>query len=184
MSEIISEEDQPRRRRIPLKLLVIIGVVIAFAIGMAVEIYKHSDGRMKSLLADNKQSFEACAGFFGPKGSASYKPSDAVEKATDEDPSSRIRRSTYATVEFLADKYKEEPIFADLDKLSDAGVQKITLTDSGEVKFYTDTNSGLCYISPEVQAQPGFYYPEGYLDENRIDGDWYRFGTDVKKNNN
>ena len=49
------------------------------------------------------------------------------------------------------------------------------------MRFYTDIDSGLCYISPESQSEKNFYYPEGYLDENRIDGDWYRFGKDVKK---
>lgn len=179
MSEITAPEAEPRKRRLSVKAIVIIGFILAFAVGMGIEVYKHSHSRMKSLLADNRDSFEACADYFGKDGAASYKPSDAVETAADD--SVAVKRSTYATLDFLADKFKDEPVSADLKKLSDAGVQKITLTSDGEVRFYTDTNSGLCYISQKVQSDPGSYYPEGYLDDNRIDGDWYRFGADVKK---
>ncbi len=177
-------EPAEHKRRVPVKLIVIFAAVLIFAVGMAVEVYKHSDSRMKSLLSENKQSFEACAEFFAAKGvsapsdsNTSPENDDARKTGTKNDP----KRSSYASVDFLSEKYEGEPVSEDIKKLADAGVQKITL-NNGEVRFYTDVNSGICYISKEVQSQPGFYYPEGYLDENRVDGDWYRFGEDVKRN--
>ena len=182
MSEQIIPAEEPRRRRLPWKLLVILAVIAAFGIGMAVEVYKHSDSRMKSLLENNKQSFEACADFFGIGGGAAT-VTVTDEKIDDEisTADSAKKRAVYTSAQFLAEKYKDYPISGDISELSDAGVQKISLVGY-EVRFYTDIDSGLCYISPASQNEKGFYYPEGYLDENRIDGDWYRFGTDVKKN--
>ena len=175
MSEQIIAEDKPRKRRAPIKLIVIIAAVIAFGVGMAIEVYKHSDGRMRSLLSDNKQSFEACAEFFGSgKGAQSVSPDDKPDETETSDPEQK--RAVYTSAQFLADKYKDYPISEDIIKLSDAGVEKISLSGS-EVRFYTSIDSGLCYIPGDSSA----YYPEGYLDDNRIDGDWYRFGKDVKK---
>ena len=175
MSEQIIAEDKPRKRRAPIKLIVIIAAVIAFGVGMAIEVYKHSDGRMRSLLSDNKQSFEACAEFFGTgKGAQSVSPDDKPDETETSDPEQK--RAVYTSAQFLADKYKDYPISEDIIKLSDAGVEKISLSGS-EVRFYTSIDSGLCYIPGDSSA----YYPEGYLDDNRIDGDWYRFGKDVKK---
>lgn len=177
MSEQNIQNEEPRKRRIPRKLIVIILLILAFAVGMAIEVYKHSDGRMKSLLEDNKKSFEACAEFFG-NGEGSAAVSSDVSDSSTADPSQK--RAVYTSAQFLADKYKDYPISEDITKLSDAGIQKIALSGY-EVRFYTDIDSGVCYISEQAQKSPGFYYPEGYLDDNRIDGDWYRFGKDVKK---
>ena len=175
------QAEEKVRRRIPVKLIIIAGAVLAFAVGMAVEVYKHSDSRMKSLLEDNRQSFENCAGFFGAGGGASG-VTVTDEKIRDENSTADTsrKRSVYTSVQFLSEKYKDYPVSGDIERLSDAGVQKISLVGY-EVRFYTDVDSGLCYISPASQADERFYYPEGYLDENRIDGDWYRFGSDVKK---
>ncbi len=177
--------NRETKRKIPVRLIVIIAAVLIFAVGMAVEVYKHSDSRMKSLLEDNRAAFESCARFFGEGGGADFRPDDADNDSAKDDAdldgtAKEPKRSTYASAEFLAEKYKDFPVSADITALGDAGVQKITLSGH-EVRFYTDVNSGLCYISPEAQSSSGSYYPEGYLDENRIDGDWYRFGADVKK---
>lgn len=173
-------EEKPRRRP-PVTLIIIIIVLAAFGIGLAVEVYKHSDSRMKSLLSDHRRSFEACAQFFGIGGGASA-VTVTEKKIEDENSTADYdkKRSVYTSAQFLADKYKDYPISGDITELSDAGVQKISLVGY-EVRFYTDIDSGLCYISPASQQEESFYYPEGYLDDNRIDGDWYRFGREVKK---
>ena len=178
----MNEQAEERvRRKIPVKLIVVIAAVLIFAVGMAVEVYKHSDSRMKSLLDNNRQCFETCAEFFGiGGGAASVTVTD--KDIEDENSTADInkKRSVYTSAQFLAEKYRDYPVSRDIESLSDAGVQKISLVGY-EVRFYTDIDSGLCYISPESQSEKNFYYPEGYLDENRIDGDWYRFGKDVKK---
>ena len=181
MTEQIIQPEEPRRRKLPLTLIVIIAVIVVFGIGLAVEVYKHSDSRMKSLLEDNRQNFEACADFFGIGGGASSVTvtQEKIDKESSTADSNK-KRAVYTSSQFLADKYKDYPISGDIKELSDAGVQKISL-EGYEVRFYTDIDSGLCYISPASQSDERFYYPEGYLDDNRIDGDWYRFGSDVKK---
>ena len=119
---------------------------------------------MRSLLSDNKQSFEACAEFFGSgKGAQSVSPDDKPDETETSDPEQK--RAVYTSAQFLADKYKDYPISEDILKLSDAGVEKISLSGS-EVRFYTSIDSGLCYIPGDSSD----YYPEGYLDDNRIEG--------------
>ncbi|MBR4555204.1 MAG: hypothetical protein IKO27_06370 [Ruminococcus sp.] len=174
-------QEPEKKRRFPLKLVLIAAALIAFAVGMAIEVYKHSDSRMKSLLENNKQSFEACAEFFGiGGGSESVTVTDKEIEAETINADSDKKRAVFTSAQFLAEKYKEQPVGSDIAKLSDAGVQKISL-EGWEVRFYTDVDSGICYISEKAKSSPGFYYPEGYLDDNRVEGDWYRFGRDVKK---
>ena len=175
------QAEEKVRRKVPAKLIVLIAAVLIFAVGMAVEVYKHSDSRMRSLLEDNKQSFENCAEFFGIGGGASgVSVTDTKLREELKSADTSNKRSVYTSVQFLSEKYRDYPVSRDIEALSDAGVQKISLVGY-EVRFYTDVDSGLCYISPASQSDKNFYYPEGYLDENRIDGDWYRFGSDVKK---
>ncbi|MBR6102000.1 MAG: hypothetical protein IKP95_06215 [Ruminococcus sp.] len=178
MSEIIQEEA-PKKRKIPVKALAVLAAVLIFGIGLAVEIYKHSDSRMKSLLEDNRKSFEACGEYFtritseelSAKG---IKLGDKGGSGTDG------KVSGYASTQTLADQLEGESIAGDIRALDKAGVQKITQSGA-EIRFYTDINSGICYIPKAALDDPEVYYPEGYLDDNRIDGDFYRFGKDVKK---
>lgn len=181
----VPEEQKPHRRFLRLKNIAILVFVLAFGIGLCIEIWKHSDKRLESMLKDNRQSFEACAEFFGTLSQNELDRRGAIledegKDITEKEKDSKNKMSGYAAVETLADIFEDDPIAADINKLAKAGVQKITLYD-GEVRFYTDINSGLCYISQQTRQSPGFYYPAGYLDDNRIDGDWYRFGSDVKK---
>ena len=157
------------RRFLRPKNIAIIVFILAFAVGLIIEIWKHSDKHIRSLLEDNRSAFEACAEYFGVDGENTIEIGDVKDTDTN-----TVKKSSYASVETLMDRLEGKPIVGEIKKLADAGVQKITLYGY-EVRFYTDTNSGLFYISPKSTGQPDFYYPDGYLDENLIEDTWYRF---------
>ena len=174
----MNEEQQPKKRRLSVKAWIIIAVAAAFAVGMIVEIWKHSDSRIKSLLEENRSSFEACAQYFDGLTESEMISMGLLPKTSDSKSTEEKKKSGYTSIKSLAGLLSGEKVCKDILKLGDIGIQKI-VREGAEIRFYTDLNSGICYISPA--SAEASYYPEGYLDETRIDGDFYRFGTDVKK---
>lgn len=177
MNEELTAEAPKKRRRPKLSVIIIGAIVLAFAIGLGVEIWKHSDSHIKSLLENDRSAFDACAEYFKKGGPSAYTPTSSDEL----DPNGQKTRDV-TSIETLAERLKDEPIADELEKLNKAGILRISL-EGWELRFYCDVNSGICYIDPALKNEPGFYYPEGYLDDNRIDGDFYRFGdgSDKKK---
>lgn len=176
----MSEEKRslpPFLKKLRLKNILIIVFIAAFAIGISIEIYRHSNSRIDSILEKDRAAFDACAEYFRPGRPDGFKPMEA-----DEYNSEGQRFTDRTSVQFIEQHLSDEPIAETVKTLENAGILKITV-EGAEVKFFIDLNMGICYIDEELRAASPelYYYPQKYLDENHIDGNWYRFGESSKK---
>lgn len=162
--------------RLRFKNILIIVFILVFAAGLAYEIWKHSDDRMKKLLESERSSFEACVRMFSPGEADGFRPTEASEFEGGQ----KVRDNT--SLAALEKRFDGEAIADSLKALDKAGILRITV-EGAEVRFYLDVNMGICYIDEQLResAPEKYYYPQKYLDENKIDGSWYRFGDSKKK---
>lgn len=172
-----SEKGRGIVKKLRPKNIVIIVFILVFAVGLGYEIWKHSDDRMNDLLKDERAAFEACAERFRPSlDDGGFIPSESSEYENGQ----KVRDNT--SVDALEQRFAEDSIAESIKALDKAGILRITV-QGAEVRFYLDVNMGICYIDETLRASAPdvYYYPQKYLDENKIDGSWYRFGDSKKK---
>ncbi len=184
MSEETARESAPpigkSSKKRSVKFWVILALAAVFVIGMGYEVFRHSDGVMRSRFDKYRESFEYVNDYL--QNEDSVFPEEFVTK---------IGKGGKAGIDSFylptdAGLENAEEFNGHLDVLADkCGVRSIsaaayTGTDEKEIRFYIDINVGYSYF-PEACRDRYSYFPQDYFEQSELEGEWYIFGKEERE---